>query len=205
MSDEREVHHEDETSIPEALHEMPEGIVFVEDEMARLYEGQPRMGKTNALDQILKDMIISGRSTRINVEPDPDLGARLDAKREEIEHDLPGVFPRMRYSEPQWIYGDRINDGSRFVPDRRGISVMDLKLRRVTPDWYPVRVGDVVRVIDVMRGERPVPGHVVDIQDWWIIVAGPLGRKVAFSGQTGFQAIEYRWRLEPYFEEESNR
>jgi hypothetical protein len=186
----------------------PERIVFVEDEAGKLFSGVPGGGKTNAVDKLIQEMLAAGRSEKIHVEPDPDLAALLNAKREEIERDLPGVFPRVQYSEPQWIYGEhkalhapmlRIMDGkSCYRP-------ADCAFEE-TPDWFPVRVGDVVRVIDTQRGERPVPGHVVDIEGWWVYVSGPLGPRQPFYGQTGYRAGEYRWRLEPYItEEESNR
>lgn len=184
----------------------PERILWVEDEAARLFGGQRGPGKTNALARLLREMF-SGRAE--TVKPGPDLAARLDAKRAEIERALPDLFPLMRFEtgEPKWLPGThealhapmlRITDGKSCY--RPSGCTFELE----TPDWFPVRVGDVVRVIDIVYGDRPVPGHVVDVEGWWVYVSGPLGTRQPFYGQTGFRAGEYRWRLEPYIDEEES-
>lgn len=215
MSDEREVHHEDpELAQDVARLEPPETVHFYEEEAGALFAG----GKSNALDGLIHEMLAKGhRLAPLDSKADPDLATRLENKRAEIERDLPGLYAEMagdNYRSPnQWKYADRIWDGTSYIwPASRYGSMIQrpfegqIKLKDPDYDSLPVRVGDVVRIIDTQYGCRPVPGHVVGIDGWWITVAGPLGRRQTFFGSNGYLASEYRWRLEPYItEEESNR
>lgn len=153
------------------------------DETWKTIKEWPGYGKTAALDAIIRDLM-AGRKAEL-----------LDLK-EEREYENPR----------RWAYGDRVWDGTSYTWPRRGYSALDFKLRDPDCAELPVRVGDVVRIIDLMPTDvKPFPGHVVDIDGWWITVASRLGRH-KFYGQTGYQAGNYRWRLEPYItEEESNR
>jgi hypothetical protein len=203
MSDEREVHHEDEIDIPDGLHGVPpEQIIFVEDEAAQLFRaGEPRMGKTKMLHQYIAEMLGEGRKVElIDVKIDQELADRLASKRAEIEEQLPGWSAGPRWEMGEHRLYDDTSYGSMIQWPHEGL----LKLADPEDGEFPVRVGDVIRIIDTQYGCRPVLGHVVDITGWWIYVSGPFGRKQLFFGQTGYHAGEYRWRLEPYITQEEN-
>jgi hypothetical protein len=174
---------------PAAPGEKEKDLIY--DEAAGLPGGLSGDGKTAALDKLTEE-ILQRRNARL---AGPGLGQILREKwnREEISGYLPGKRPE---------YTERVHDGVfTFGPERRGKSCMDIKLR-LSIDT-PVRVGDVVPVIDSKQHERPFPGHVVDINGGWITVASRLGRKRLFFAQSGWDASDYRWRLEPYIPQET--
>jgi hypothetical protein len=201
MPDERGKHYEQDHIEHRGLP--GERIEYIEDEAGKLFPDE-----TNPVDKIISDWLASGRVIEVtDLKADPELGRRLAEKRAEIERDLPGLYGSMSgdpaRSPRQWKYSGRVYDGQYGSMIQRPFEG-EIKLTVPEGIEFPVRVGDVVRIIDTQYGFRPLPGHVVDIDGWWITVAGPLGRKQTFFGSNGYLIAEYRWRLEPYITEEEN-